>query len=396
MSSNSTSCLGRGLKIVGCVLLGIGVIYFLATINLRSLGLPVGVWPRVPLYVYTSSTLTLTFDGKEIVIEGTTRCRRRIETDEDGDLRPLVFLDHVGFTYHCGPEWFGHRLEDGSALLVGAYSNSSTWRRALSSFLGELPAQPNFDGEAMSTLFSRVPPAVVWLDNAEAPTRTEYYYSTAALVDPRSRLTKIQHDTEVWPASLWTSLFTGRSPSDHSAAVPALVHPSNLHRMVGHYAVALPEDRWSEVSGLKEALAGLSEPALILPREQITEEVRTRLGYEVLGDMQHLPPRYVKDGLGALPLEIATRRGGESQRGVVPPILPVTTDSPESHTFRFDEGLPSGVFYMVLETSQRKPDPINFIIGDASVTGSYRRMWFGGLLYDPAENSLYYMGTINF
>src|SRR5690606_10879193 len=222
-------------------------IYFLATINLRSLGLPIGEWPSLPFYVYTTSRMTLSFDGKEIAIEGTTRCKRRFEMNEHGDLRPLMFLDHVGFTYYCGPEWFGHPFEDGSALLVGAYSKSSAWRSALITFLGGLPVQSHFDGDFMSTLLSRVPPAVIWLDNAETPTRAEYYYSMAALEDPRSRLTAIQHEAKMWPASLWASLFTGRSASDHSHEVPALVEPSSFYRMVGHYSVELSGDHWSTI-----------------------------------------------------------------------------------------------------------------------------------------------------
>ncbi|HIP79935.1 MAG TPA: hypothetical protein EYH07_15905 [Kiloniellaceae bacterium] len=377
------------------MLLSIGVIYFLMTINLRSLGLPIGEWPRVPLYVYTTNTVTMTFDGQEITIEGTTRCKRRFELDEDGDLwLPLIM--HIGFTYHCGPEWLAHRFEDGSALLVGAYSNSSTWRRALSGFLRGLPAQRSFDGDAMSALFNRVPPAVVWLDNAETPTRAEYYYSMVALEDPRSRLTAIQHDAEVWPASRWTSLFTGRSPSDHSAEVPALVHPSNLHRMVGHYAVELSEDRWSKVTGLKEALAALSEPTLILPREQISEELSKKFGYEVLRDMRHLPPHYMKHGLGAIPLAIATGRGEEGRRGFVPPIRSVVPETFEFRRFRFEDSLPDGALLMFPGTLEQQSDPVSFDFGDSSASGIYRRMWFGGQLYNPATNTIYYTRTINF
>lgn len=380
---------------MGCVLLGIVAIYFLVTINLRSLGLPIGEWPRVPLYVYTTSTVTMTFDGQEITIEGTTRCKRRFELDEDGDLW-LPMIMHVGFTYHCGPEWFAHRFEDGSALLVGAQSNSSTWRRTLSTFLRGLPVQRNFDGDAMSALLNRVPPAVVWLDNAETPTRAEYYYSMVALEDPRSRLSAIQHNAEVWPASRWTSLFTGRSPSDHSAEVPALVHPSNLHRMVGHYTVELSEDRWSKVTGLKEALAVLSEPTLVLPSEHISEELSKEFRYEVLRDMRHLPSRRMTHGLGAIPLEMATGPGEEGRRGFVPPIRPVVPESSEFRSFRFEDSLPNGALLMLPETPGQQSDPVSFVLGDKSASGVYRRMWFGGQLYDPATNTIYYPRTINF
>lgn len=395
MSRHSSSRLRRTLVIAGCVLLGIGVIYFLVTINLRSLGLPIGEWPRVPLYVYTTSTVSLTFDGQDTTIEGTTRCKRRFELNEDGDLwLPLIM--HIGFTYHCGPEWFAHRFEDGSALLVGAYSNSSSWRRTLSGFLRGLPAQRSFDGATMSALFRRVPPAVVWLDNAETPTRAEYYYSMVAMEDPRSRLTAVQYHAEVWPASRWTSLFTGRSPSDHSAEVPALVHPSNLHRMVGHYVVELSEDRWSKITGLKEALAVLSEPTLMLPRQQISEELSKEFRYEVLREMRHLPPRNVKHGLGAMPLEVAIGLSEEGRRGFVPPIRPVVPETSDFRRFRFEDSLPDGVLLMFPETLEQQSDTVSFVFGDNAASGMYRRMWFGGQLYNPATNTIYYARTINF
>jgi len=381
---------------MGGAILGVLAVYFLATINLRSLGLPIGEWPRLPLYVYTTSKVTLTFDGEEISIEGTTRCRRRIEMNEDGDLRPLMFLDHIGFSYYCGPEWFGHRFEDGSALLVGAYSNSGPWLSAWRALLPEQPDLSHFDRGFRSRQISRVPPAVVWLDNVEAPIRAEYYYSMAALADPRSRLTAMQHKADMWPASLWTSIFSGRAPTDPSDEVPAVVRPSNLYRMVGHYAVELPAERWSALAGLKEALADLSDPTLLRPPDPVSEALFRELSATILRQVQSLPPPDIRHGVAAIPLDVATGKNAGRLSGFTASIRSVTPDSSEFHSFRFDDSLPNGALMMSARTTGTMSDSATFMVGDRSAADAYRLMWFGGILYEPTSNAVHYLRVIGF
>jgi hypothetical protein len=306
-----------------------------------------------------------------------------------------MFLDHIGFTYKCGPEWFGHRFEDGSALLIGAYSNSGPWLSAWRALLPEQPDLSHFDGDFRSRQISRVPPAVVWLDNAEAPTRAEYYYSMTALADPRSRLTAMQHKADMWPASLWTSIFSGHAPSDPSGDVPAAERPSNLYRMVGHYAVELPEERWGTVGGLKEALTEVSEPTR-LRLGQVSEAVLKELNAIVQHQAQSLPPRLMTQGVSTIPVESATDRNADRQAGFTVSARPVAPDSSDFRTFRFDESLPRGALVMSARTAGQMSDLATFAIGDESASDAYRLMWFGGLLYDPTANAIYSLRVVEF
>ncbi len=389
MSSHSTSCLGRGLKIVGCVLLGIGIIYFLVTINLRSLGLPIGDWPRLPFYVYTTSKITLTFDGEEIAFEGTTACKRRFELNEDGKLWLPIILDHIGFAYYCEPEWLAHRFDDGSALFVGAYSARSPRPRIR-------PAAPrpmHFDAAWVVERISQKPPAVIWLDNAETPTRAEYYYSMAVLKDPRSRLTAIHHQAEMWAASLWTSFFTGWGVADPSSQVPAAEKHSKLYGFVAHYAVELPKERWASIDDLQEALASLSGPTMLRPRQQVSEEQFRSLNKMREGISDWRPPRNVKNTA----FGVEESRAKNTDPGVDPNLdgaawtlaRSVVPETSNFQAFRFDDSLPRGAVAMFRRSSGRASDSAQFLIGDRPASDSYVAMWFSGYLFDPAANAIY-------
>lgn len=396
MSSHSSSCLGRGLKIVGLVLLGIGVIYFLVTINLRSLGLPIGDWPRLPFYVYTTSKITLTFDGQEIAIEGTTRCKRRFELNEDGDLWLPIILDHIGFAYYCEPEWLAHRFDDGSALLVGAYSARSPRPRSPST----VSRPRHFDAAWAVERISRNPPTVIWLDNAESPTRAEYYYSMAALEDPRSRLTDMHHEAEMWAASLWTSFFTGWGIADPSSQVPAAREYSPLFYFVAHHAVELPKERWARIDGLQEALAHLSGPTLLRPRQQVSEEQFLSLNKTREGISNWRPPRDVKNtAFGA-----HGSHGNDTDPGVSPDLngaawrwaRPVIPETSSFKVFRFDDSLPRGAVGMFPRASGRMSDSAQFFIRNTPASDSYVAIWFGGFLYDPEVNAIYSLEVSDF
>ena len=392
----ASSCLGRMAKIAGGLLLAAIGIYFVATLNLRSLGVPIGEWPRLPFYVYTTSKVTLTFDGEEIAIEGTTRCKRRFEMDADGDLRPLMFLDHVGFTYKCGPEWFGHRFEDGSALLVGAYSNRSP----------RLPGTPTmsrgsrFNGDSEIAGIIQIPPAVIWLDSADTPTRAEYYYSMDVLDDPNSRLTSIRRGAEMWPASLWTSIVTGRSPTDSSGQVPSIKKPSDLYRSVGHYAVEVPKDRWGAIQGIKEALAKVSGPSLLRSGEQLTEEQSASLFDILPREAAWLPPRFMHNAAiarhasGSSDTTAADNFSAESSAEAS--VYPVAPESSSFRRFHFDGSLPRGALKMSVQVGGKMSDPVEFVVRDETASGTYVVMWLGGYLYDPAVDTIYSLRVTTF
>ena len=393
MAREGSSCLQQALKIAGLVLL----IYFLVTINLRSLGLPFGEWPRLPLYVYTTSKVTLTFDGEEIAIEGTTRCKRRFEMDEDGDIRWLMFLDHIGFAYKCGPEWFGHRFEDGSALLVGAASDAGPWHSAWRALLSEQPNLAHFDPAFRSEQISRVPPAVIWLDDAEAPARAEYYYSMAALEDPRSRLTAMRHEADMWAASWWTSFFTGRAVTGHLAEVPWIIPPSASGLFVGYHVVELPKERWDPIPGLRQQLDQLSKPTIIYPGPFLSHDQRVALSETLAGRPGIFPPREIQ-GPARAPLYDAL--GSRLPKGTLTgtPELEVRVRPVEADqdVFRIDDSLPVGALRLHRRKQSYLIGSTEFRLGDGALLAPNTELWSSGFIFDPAADAIYRPGHVTF
>ena len=386
---------GRFTAGIGIAVLTIWAVYFLATLNFRSLGLPFGEWPRLPLYVYTTSKVTLTFDGEEIAIEGTTRCKRRFEMDEDGDLRPLMFLDHIGFAYYCGPDWFAHRLPDGSALLVGAASDAGPWHSAWRALLPEQPNLAHFDPAFRSEHISRVPPAVVWLDDAEAPTRAEYYYSMAALADPRSRLTAVRHEAEMWAASWWTSFFTRRAERPLLEQVPWKIPGEFSSYFVGHYAIEVPKAGWAAIDGIEAIISEASVPSMLIPRQQLTEAQFQSLSGALASQSGHVPPSRVR------PVAVATRRdvsndslatGGDST-GAEFRVLPVEI---AERAYRIAEGGPVGLIHLYRRGPNSQESTNEFRIGNASVATSGRSLWPSSFVYDPGADAIYRLMTVSF
>lgn len=387
------SCLGRGLKILGLAVLALGAIYFVATANLRSLGLPIGEWPRLPFYVYTTSKITLTFDGEAIAIEGTTRCKRRFELNEEGKLWLPIIVNRINFVYNCEPEWLAHRFDDGSALLIGAYSARSPSPRT------SPPTLPldHYDPRIVEERIGQIPPSVLWLDNAESPTRAEYYYSMTALEDPRSRLTAISHSAEILPASLWTNLFSGRAPSNPSEQVPWDIPRGSTDRFVGYYLVELPKESWSAIPGLREQLAQLTKPTLIYPGTFLSNEQRIALSETLAGRPGNFPPRNVQG---------PTRARRYDARG-----RPLSADAPtaspelevrvrpliaDGDTFRIGEDIPSGVVHLFHREQSYRTGTAELQVGDDQLLAPNVDLWGTSYLYIPSLDAIYGSDLVTF
>ena len=251
-TSRPSGCLARGLKIFGGGLLAVFLVFHLLNFNPRSVGLPIGSWPGNPWYIYTTSRITLTFDGQSVELEGTTLCKRNLAFESDGGSAFYTVFPTVRVNlYHCGPEWFATRLEDGSALLVGAHSRKTPAPRTPE---GARRSGLSFDPEQRAQAIARIPPAVIWVDDGEAPTRAEYYYSAAALEDPRSRLSDLEIEVSIQPASFLTSLAVWRRPSRPAEVVPGMAQLGSPEYMTALYAELFPIGLWEDISPFAEYL----------------------------------------------------------------------------------------------------------------------------------------------
>ncbi|GAB4364415.1 MAG: hypothetical protein Kow00114_21070 [Kiloniellaceae bacterium] len=379
----------RRLTTFGRIVLGLFAVYFLVTMNPRSLGLPIGHWPQFPRHVFTTTKATLTFNGEQVFVEGTTWCTRRSEKDENGDTRWWVLLPmHFGYMYTCGPQWIGHRFDDGSALLVGAYSYRSPRLKY------RLPprGQRHFSADSTVENIAQLPPAVIWLDNAEEPTRAEYYFSATAFDDPRSRLTEVDYEIEMWAASAWTRLFTWRSETDPTGTVPFRDAPFRRRSLAGHFFIEYPKEVWSELPAVAAAVADLHEPTIFNPWHFLPEGQARALG-GLAAEAKHSVPK-----ISTSVVRASARDAGHSDEprsaGTQPPepftIYPLAYDG---ESFRVSRDGPHGMLLMYLVTESIYRD-INFGPSEIEFDGDFvsadsKDLWRGRLLYDPESGSLF-------
>lgn len=331
----------------------------------------VEIGPRgpYPSRVYTELHTELVFNGKRVVVKGITECKRSGNFTSRGKIVPLAILDSTGPIYNCSPQWFGKRLPGGGAFLVGAYSVTGKW--------GVYPNYTPPDLTKHRERIAKVPRAVIWLDDAEHPTRGEYYYSAIALEDPRSRLTEIKSKiVDVYEDY-------GRTPSDPADEVPWVGGNREPGYLSARYANMVPKALWSRIAGLRKALSEPSEPVILHSGKGITQNQARALNSQGLALIERPHPylwprpKAVVFGLGF---------GRSSKRYFEQSLRRKAVRRDADDVVRFIGSLPKGVLLLVGKDGTGLP--VGAEISN-KLLKPQRGMWLGSYYYDPRTGEIY-------
>ena len=384
-TSRPSGCLARGLKIFGGGVLAIFLVFHLLNFNPRSVGLPIGSWPGNPWYIYTTSRITLTFDGQSVELEGTTLCKRNLAFESDGGSAFYTVFPTVRVNlYHCGPEWFATRLEDGSALLVGAHSRKTPAPRTPE---GARRSGLSFDPEQRAQAIARIPPAVIWVDDAEAPTKAEYYYSAAALEDPRSRLSDLEIEVSIQPASFLTSLAVWRMPSRPAEVVPGLAQPWPGELLTGLYVSTTPETTWREIDGYEDLLGNNRTAKRFASPSDFPDKIRGSLGRFMATSSPGFLQSFMWTNSDTPIFYWGSRDSGEYYEASIS----VSTLSIQENGLIFvPEHLPVGMILLDRRLTNKIQNELHIVIDGITFEGTGRRFLFDGDFIFSAENGEFY------
>jgi len=333
---------------------------------------PSGPYPRT---VYTDLRTEVIFDGERISVEGTTLCRRNSNYDSHGDLRGWV--DVGGPLYDCGPEWIAKRLPDGSALMVGAYVDTGTWE----SFPPDLT---HYEQE-----LTEVPRAVIWLGDAENPTRGEYYFSSIALEDPASRLQSVKSEI----LEVRDFFDPERQASDPLKVVPWFPK-ARQHRekyLVAYFSVTVPRDLWSQVPGLEDALSAYSETTLFSYSKEIPRAFRGKLISVMKPVKEHMHPYQW------VPLRRGTGNGSVYEHGYHQSLRIRPMEWGADGVLREVVPYPKGVLPLTIRTQPPARENGSIELGGHTLSHNREEIWPDySAGYDPGTGTLHLYDVIGF